>query len=66
MPGPGREIPVVGVADLERLMRDGVQRGPVTGDGVHEIAVAALMVMRGLTRGDKLKVLRKMRRLLDA
>lgn len=63
---PAGEPPVVGIADLKKLMEDGNQRGPVTGDAVHEIAVSALMVMRGLTRGDKLKVLKKMRRLLDA
>lgn len=55
----------VSVSDLRALTIDSRQ-GPLDPDGVHETAVTALMVMRGLSRGDKLKVLRKMRRLLDA
>ena len=59
------DAPAPSIADLRQLISDN-QRGPLTGDQVHDTAVVSLMVMRGLSRGDKLKVLRKMRRLLDA
>ena len=57
--------PTVNAAELLRLQVEaGGARSKATDEDVHDIAVAAMVVLRGLTRPDKFKVLRRMRRLM--
>lgn len=56
--------PTVTVADLARLNADASRPEPLLADGVQDYALAALVVLRGLSRADKLKVIRRMRRLM--
>lgn len=58
-----QEKPVLTIDDFKSLMgkKDGIPD-----DQVSDYAVAALGVMRGLSRGDKLKVLRRMQRMLGS
>lgn len=58
--------PTVSLSDLQKLQEQESKPQPLTPDEVRDYAVASLVVVRGLSRGDQLKVLRKMRRLLDA
>ena len=56
--------PVIQVSDLLRLQQDSGMADPLADEGVHDYAVAAMVVLRGLRRADKLKVLRRMRRIM--
>lgn len=57
--------PTITLADLPRLRAEaGQQRPAANDDDVQDIATAAMLVLRGLTRADKFKVLRRMRRLM--
>jgi hypothetical protein len=54
----------VSLADLTRLSEQENRPGPLTADEVDDFASAALIVLRGMTRREKLRVIRRMRRLL--
>jgi hypothetical protein len=54
------ETPTVTLADLQRLSLQANRPTPLTTEEVEDFAV----VLRGMRRGDKLRVLRRARRLL--
>ncbi len=56
--------PTVSMADLMRLSEQADQSPPLKLEGVHDYAVASMVVLRGLSRSDKLRVIRRMRRLM--
>ncbi len=60
----GADKPTVTMADLIRLNAQSAAIDPLTKEGVSDFAVAGLVVLRGLSRADKLKVLRRMRGML--
>lgn len=55
----------VNLADLARLQEQVNRPAGLSRDEVQDYATASLVVMRGLTRGDKLRVIRRMRVLVD-
>jgi hypothetical protein len=56
--------PTVTLSDLQRLSEQDARPNKLTADEVEDFAVAALIVLRGMRRGDKIRVLAKARRLL--
>lgn len=58
------ERATVTIADLNRLQEQENRATPLGKDEVQDYALAALVVLRGLSRGDKLKVIRRMRTLM--
>lgn len=56
--------PTVTVADLLKLQDQANRPAALTTDEVQDFATAALVVLRGVSRRDKLRVITKMRRLL--
>lgn len=56
--------PAISISDLPRLQEQANRPAPLTTDEVQDFATAALMVLRGMPRGEKLRVIRRMRRLL--
>lgn len=54
----------VNISELTRLQEQANRPTPLTADEVNDYAIASLVVLRGCSRGDKLKVVRRMRRLL--
>lgn len=56
--------PTVPITDLIRLQADANAPAPLTDEEVHDLAIAAMVVLRGLRRSDKFKVLRRMRRIM--
>lgn len=52
------------IGDLGKLMEQENKPQTLTPDEVHDYAVASLLVLRGLPRGQKLRVLQRMRKLL--
>lgn len=56
--------PTVTLADLQKLQEQEAKPNPLNHDEVTDYATAALMVLRGLPRGQKLRVISKMRKLL--
>lgn len=54
----------VNAAELLRLQQQENRPTPLTTDEVNDYAVAALMVLRGLTRGEKLRVVRRITKIL--
>ena len=56
--------PAITIADLPRLQEQANRPQPLTVDEVQDFAVASLMVLRGMGRRDKLRVLARMKRLL--
>ncbi len=56
--------PTISIGDLTRLRDQDAKPAKLTPDEVHDYAVAASVVLRGMTRGDKLRVLARMRKLL--
>lgn len=62
MAQPNRQV--VSIADLTRLQEQDNRPAAATVEEVQDYAIAALVVLRGLTRADKLKIIRRMRRLV--
>jgi hypothetical protein len=62
------ERPTVTIEELRLIQEQEKKKKPagMADDQVSDYAVAALAAMRGLTRSDKLKVLRRMQRMLGA
>lgn len=60
----GTRRPAVSLAELTKLQDQLSKPDPLTYDEVHDFALAALVVLRGLPRKDKLKVIARMRRLM--
>ena len=58
------ERAVVTISDLNRLRDQDARPGPLTREEVEDYAIAALVVLRGMRRGDKLRVIRRMRSIL--
>lgn len=56
--------PTVTMADLIRLNADAGARDPLNLDGVGDYATASLVVLRGLSRRDKLRVIARMRKIM--
>jgi hypothetical protein len=56
--------PTVSLADLDRLRQQDNKPQPLDPNEVTDYATAALVVLRGLPRGEKLKVLRRMIKML--
>jgi hypothetical protein len=56
--------PTITIADLTRLREQDSRPAPLTRDEVEDYSTAALVVLRGLSRADKLRVIRRMRRVL--
>lgn len=56
--------PTVSLDDLKAIVAAEGKRTGVDEDRLQEYAVAALSTLRGLTRTDKLKVIRRMRKML--
>lgn len=56
--------PTINISELTRLQEQIDRPTPLTKDHVQDYATAALVVLRGLSRSDKLRVLRHMRKLL--
>ncbi len=56
--------PTVTISDLARLQEQANRPTPLTVDEVHDYAVATLIVLRGLPRRDKLRVLARMRKVI--
>ena len=54
----------ISIAELKNLPEWNGRAAPLTVDEVNDFAITALTVLRGLPRADKLKVLRRMRRVL--
>jgi len=54
----------ISIAELKSLPEWSGRAAPLTVDEVNDFAITALTVLRGLPRGEKLKVLRRMRRVL--
>lgn len=54
----------INIGDLGKLMDQDNKPNPLSEDEVQDYAVAALLVLRGLPRGQKLRVHRRMRRLI--
>lgn len=52
--------PTITLSDLTRLQEQENKPTPLTADEVDDYATACLVVVRGLTRADKAKVLRRM------
>ena len=53
--------PTITISDLARLQEQENRPAKLATDEVHDYAIAALVVLRGMTRGDKLRVIRRMR-----
>lgn len=56
--------PTINISELTRLQEQNDRPAPLSKDHVQDYATAALVVLRGLSRADKLRVLRHMRRLM--
>ena len=56
--------PTITAAELLRLQDQANRPQKLTADEVEDFAVAGLLVLRGMRRGDKIRVIRKMRSLL--
>ncbi len=56
--------PTVTISDLNRLREQDARPATLSVEEVEDYAIAALVVLRGMRRGDKLRVLRRMRRVL--
>jgi hypothetical protein len=54
----------VNISELTKLQEQANRPTPLTPDEVNDYAIAALVVLRGCTRRDKLRVVARMRRLL--
>jgi len=54
----------VTLADLQRLGEQEAKPTPLTDNDVSDYASAVLIVLRGLPRGEKLKVMRRAQRML--
>lgn len=61
MPSSG---PAVTLAELTKLAEQEDKPQPLTEDQLQDYAVAMLMVLRGLPRAEKRKVLTRLRRIL--
>ena len=59
---PGMEKPTITIADLTRLREQDNRPTALTIEEVHDYAIAALVVLRGMRRGDKLRVIARMRK----
>lgn len=60
MPG----TPTVTLAELQKLAEQEDRPDPLTEDQLADYAVAMMMVLRGLPRREKMKVLTRLRRLM--
>lgn len=58
------ERATITIGDLARLQEQESRPTRLTDEEVEDYAIAALVVLRGMRRADKLRVLRRMRRLL--
>jgi len=58
------ERPTITASELLKLQDQANRPSPLTREEVEDYALAALLVLRGMRRGDKLRVVTKMRRLL--
>lgn len=56
--------PTVTLADLAKLQEQANRPDPLSEDELQDYAVAMLMVLRGLPRREKQKVLTRLRRLM--
>lgn len=56
--------PTITIADLDRLREQEARPAKLEYDEVHDYAIAALLVLRGMSRGEKLRVIRRMRGIL--
>jgi hypothetical protein len=54
----------INITELSKLQEQANRPAPLTKDEVQDYAVASLIVLRGLARGEKLRVLARMRRLV--
>ena len=54
----------VSVSELKGLMEQQDKPDPLTYDQVQDYATASLVVLRGLSRKDKLRVINRMRKVL--
>lgn len=54
----------ISISELKALQAQENKPAALTQEEVRDYAIASLVVLRGLTRGDKLRVLRTMRKLL--
>jgi hypothetical protein len=58
------ERKAISISELKQLQEQENKPTALAPEEVRDYAVAALVVLRGMTRGDKLRVLRQMRKLL--
>jgi hypothetical protein len=58
------ERPSINISELKGLQAQLDKPGPIPADHVTDYAAAVITIMRGLSRGDKLRVLRKAIKLL--
>lgn len=56
--------PTVTMADLQKLQEQESKPAPLTEDELQDYAAALLMVMRGLPRAEKRKVVTRLRRMM--
>jgi len=56
--------PTITIADLGKLQEQDSRPAKLTLEEVHDYSIAGLMVLRGLSRGDKLRVIGRMRRIV--
>ena len=56
--------PTVSLADIQRLSEQDSKPNPLNDNEVSDFASAVLIVLRGLPRGEKLKVIRRAQRML--
>ena len=57
--------PSISISELAKLQDQINRPTPLIQEEVHDYATAALVVLRGLSRTDKLKIIRRMRRQMD-
>ena len=56
--------PTISITELKNLQEQAT-RQTLSQEEVKDFATAALVVLRGMSRGDKLRVIRRMRRMCD-
>jgi hypothetical protein len=56
--------PTVSLADLQKLQEQEDRPDPLTEDQLADYAAAMLMVLRGLPRREKMKVVTRLRRMM--
>lgn len=56
--------PTINASELTKLLKQENKPEPLTTDEVSDYAAAALLILRGLPRGQKLRVIRRMSKIL--